>query len=444
MSSTLRNIKKAGITVSAISTGIEGPPGLAEMQKIAAEGGGIAYEAKRPEDLPRLLVRDQQSVTRPPIYEKPFRVIPIDTAHATTKDIDWNNAPPLMGYTITSNKENAPTARILLSSPENDPIFAVWQYGLGKTAAFTSEPSSHWGLHWMDWLDAQKFWMQSTRWILRNTKESDLQLDVFELNSKGNISIEAIDKNSQYKNGLNLSARVSHIQNDSFLEPKTETEIVEINQTAPGHYEGFFNAGDNGAYQITVIETKSNGEKGLQQATLVIPYSPEYGIMKNNNSLISQIVETGKGEVNPAANDVFGRMRFGARTLSDLWTILIPWIAFLFIFDIAVRRIVVPPVDIILFIKKFFKAVINRSYSSVPDIKRNDKIEVLLNTKHKTKDNIGYVLPVEPSMNNDYTNYISEIDNEEISKEIVPTPILPVEESTAGHLLKKKRERKSE
>ncbi|MEI6521202.1 MAG: VWA domain-containing protein, partial [bacterium] len=364
MLATIRKIKREGITVSAISTGVDGPPGLAEMQKIASQGGGVAYEAKRPEDLPRLLVRDQQSVTRPPIYEKPFRVIPIDTTHASTKDIDWGNAPPLMGYTITSNKENAPTARILLSSPENDPIFAVWQYGLGKTAAFASEPSSHWGLHWMDWPDEQKFWMQSTRWILRNTKESDLQLDVFEQNSKGIISIEAVDKNGQYKNGLNLSARVSHIQNDAFLDPKTETEMVDINQSAPGHYEGFFNAGDNGAYQITVIDTKTNGEKSLQQATLVIPYSPEYGIMKNNDSLISQIVETGKGEVNPPADDIFGRMRFGARTLSDLWTILIPWIAFIFIFDVAVRRVVIPPADVMVFIKKLIKAFKNRSFSS--------------------------------------------------------------------------------
>ncbi len=445
MSSTLRNIKRAGITVSAISTGVEGAKGLAEMRKIATQGGGIAYEAKRPEDLPRLLVRDQQSVTRPPIYEKPFRVIPFDTSHATTKDIDWGNAPPLTGYTITSNKENAPTARVLLSSPENDPIFAVWQYGLGKTAAFASEPSPHWGLHWMNWPDAQKFWMQSTRWILRSNAESDLQLDVFEQNSKGTLSIEAIDKNGVYKNGLNLSARVSHVQNDTFFEPQAETEMVEINQTAPGHYEGFFNAGDNGAYQITVIDTKANGTKSLQQATLVIPYSPEYGIMKNNMSLISQIADTGKGEVNPPAEDVFGRLRFGARTLTDLWVVLIPWIAFIFIFDVAIRRVVIPPADIMAFIRKLIKSFKNRKFSEPSEIKREDKMEVLLNTKHKNIEPVEYTVPYQSFTDNNSSPEVEEDDEE--NKDInasdkLISPPLP-EQSTAGHLLKKKRERKS-
>ncbi len=441
MSSTLRNIRKAGITVSAISTGIEGVPGLNEMQKIASQGGGVAYEAKRPEDLPRLLIRDQQSVTRPPIYEKPFRVIPLDTVHATTKDIDWDKSPPLTGYTVTSNKENAPTAKVLITSPENDPIFSVWQYGLGKTAAFTSDPSPHWGLYWIDWPDAQKFWVQSIRWILRNSKESDLQLDVFEQNGKGHIVIEAIDKNELYKNGLNLSARVSHIENDTFVDPRSETEIVEINQTAPGHYEGTFNTNDNGAYQITIIDTKLNGEKRLQQATLVIPYSPEYGITKTNSALIAQIAETGNGEVNPKATDIFGRLRFGARTLTDLWPMLISWIAFIFIFDIAVRRIVIPPSDLMVFINRFKNAFKNKSSSYSEEIKHDENIGTLLNAKFKTKENITYNLSPD-NINND--DYLKSTDDDTEVKSAEVSDIIPQQQSTAELLLKKKRERKSE
>ena len=38
-----------------------------------------------------------------------------------------------------------------------DPMLAVWQYGLGKTAAFTSDLSPNWGADWYDWDKFQPF-----------------------------------------------------------------------------------------------------------------------------------------------------------------------------------------------------------------------------------------------------------------------------------------------
>ena len=43
------------------------------------------------------------------------------------KGIDFDTAPPLLGYVATKSKD---TSEVLLESKRKDPILARWQYGL--------------------------------------------------------------------------------------------------------------------------------------------------------------------------------------------------------------------------------------------------------------------------------------------------------------------------
>ena len=64
-----------------------------------------------------------------------------------TKDL--SSVPPLHGYVLTSNKEDAEPVLQVINEGEQgadvDPILSTWQYGLGKSAAFTSDLSLKWG-----------------------------------------------------------------------------------------------------------------------------------------------------------------------------------------------------------------------------------------------------------------------------------------------------------
>ncbi len=73
LSKHLAAIRAQGVTISTIATGIDGPQAKQFMAAIAGVGGGQAYVANTPEDLPRLLQRDEQTISKPPIIEEPFR-----------------------------------------------------------------------------------------------------------------------------------------------------------------------------------------------------------------------------------------------------------------------------------------------------------------------------------------------------------------------------------
>lgn len=70
--------------------------------------------------------------------------------------------PNLHGYVLT-NAKPAPAMTILNAPPEaedpgqQDPLLVVWQHGLGKTAAFTSDLSPNWAADWQSWEHYQAF-----------------------------------------------------------------------------------------------------------------------------------------------------------------------------------------------------------------------------------------------------------------------------------------------
>jgi len=72
--------------------------------------------------------------------------------------------PTLLGY---NQVELKPGATVLLEH-NNDPIAAVWEYGHGRTAVFTSDCAPHWGTpEFLDWQNYGTFFGQTTRWLAR-------------------------------------------------------------------------------------------------------------------------------------------------------------------------------------------------------------------------------------------------------------------------------------
>ena len=170
----LAQLRSQGVTISTIATGIDGKEAQDFMAAVAQLGGGQSYVANRPEDLPRLLTRDEQTISKPPIYEQPFRAQLDDDTHPITHDIDWGSAPPLLGYVVTSEKEAPPPRAMLLSAPhenDDDPVLAAWPFGLGRSVAFTADATAHWGVHWLGWNQYASFWAQTLRWTLRRGGE---------------------------------------------------------------------------------------------------------------------------------------------------------------------------------------------------------------------------------------------------------------------------------
>jgi Ca-activated chloride channel family protein len=325
---TCRKLRNMGITVSTVATAAD-RQGIDFMAYIAREGGGHAYVADRPEELPRILLKDQQTISAPPIIEEPFipRQVPGDDVLSGI-----GGMPQLLGYNIGTPK---PTAGVSLISHRNDPILATWRYGLGRSMAFTSDDKNKWAVHWLPWGGYGQFWAQAIRWTMRSFTPSDFQTQVTMEGTRGHISVDAIDREGKFVNRLNFAARVAGPDADSG-SPATE---MPLRQTGPGHYEAWFDAAQTGTYLVNVTRQISGKPMEMTVTGLVVPYSPEYRDLTANEFLMTQLAAAGGGAALSSPSQVFGGIRprvYSAVELSH-WLILLAML--LFPVDVGVRRL---------------------------------------------------------------------------------------------------------
>src|SRR5262245_42002927 len=131
-----------------------------------------------------------QLASKASLVEQPFKPQLTSPGHEAIQEIDWKSVPPLGGYVASTLKS---TADLVLMSHQEDPVLATWRYGLGRTAAFTSDAKAKWGVLWLRWRDFNKFWAQLTRWTLRSGSRSDTVALVERHDDVGEVVVDAID-----------------------------------------------------------------------------------------------------------------------------------------------------------------------------------------------------------------------------------------------------------
>ena len=89
--------------------------------------------------------------------------------------LDLSSAPDLEGYVKPKGKDNAER---LIAASDGAPILASWHYGLGRTAAFTSDVKNRWAVNWLEWEGYGKFWTQVVRESMRRDDEPGPTLEV--------------------------------------------------------------------------------------------------------------------------------------------------------------------------------------------------------------------------------------------------------------------------
>ncbi len=95
--------------------------------------------------------------------ETPEGISPTMTSvnHAILEGVDppW---PAILGYNRFAAK---PGSKVLLEH-ERDPILVVGTFGEGRTGAYASDVSPHWGsTEFVNWVHYERFWQQFVSWL---------------------------------------------------------------------------------------------------------------------------------------------------------------------------------------------------------------------------------------------------------------------------------------
>ena len=132
----IAKMKADGITLSTVGAGGGANPFL---EQLAKQGGGRFYAATNPTSIPDIFLKETQQVSGQQIVEEPF--FPIQTSSSPIlRGLDAG-LPQLLGYNGTTIKS---AAQSVLVSARDDPLLAQWQYGLGRSVAWTSDSTGRW------------------------------------------------------------------------------------------------------------------------------------------------------------------------------------------------------------------------------------------------------------------------------------------------------------
>ena len=322
IASSMRNER---ITISTVGIGSGADMNL--LGNLANWGGGRDYFTQDPYSIPQIFAKETVTASKSAIVDEPFipqRIKPTQVLSG----IDLELAPFLLGYVATQPR---PTAEVFLVSDRGDPLLASWQYGLGKSVAFTSDAKARWASDWLDWGGYGKFWTQLVRDTMRKATLSNFQTEIKKEKGIAHLAIDALDDAGDFLNQL---------ENDvSLISPDLKKKQLAVTQTAPGRYELDFPTQDVGPYFLNVMQKQSGEVVNTQVTGTVVSYPQEYLVHNADDALLTQLAAVSGGKFNPSAEDAFRPPEEQVALRIHLWRPFLITALFLLLVDIALRRV---------------------------------------------------------------------------------------------------------
>lgn len=221
----LANMNDNKITLSTV--GIGGSTDTRLLNYLASSGNGrFFYLTKDGLSIPRIFAKEAFLATRTYLNNMTFTP-EISSYHSILSSVYNEGLPQLHGYVGTSPKD---AATVLLSSPMKDPVLVTWQYGLGKTVAWTSDLSGQWSSDYNAWGGLNNILWQN---IIHYTIE--------------NYSREPIELESTFENGEVQVTLTTSGDNDRLLDtsvqiqtPSSKSMTLNLEPVRKGVYTGSF------------------------------------------------------------------------------------------------------------------------------------------------------------------------------------------------------------
>jgi uncharacterized membrane protein/uncharacterized protein YegL len=297
------------------------------LERIARLAGGRYYFCNDPQSVPQIFAKETVTASKSAIHEEPF-LPQVVRPTAVLSEIDLEAAPFLLGYVATRPK---PTCEFILASEKGEPILAWWRYGLGMSAAFTSDAKNRWAAEWTTWPDFGKFWAQIIRHVMRKSDAKGVFVDLTRRGSRAEVVLDAVDTVGQFVNQATTSLTV--------LDPQLGRQQITMAQVAPGRYKSTFATREAGTYHLELAQEAGGQSTFRQTRGLVVGYPEELRLRPTTQPLLTKIAEVSGGRCAAAASTIFEPDGRSVLRAEPLWPYLLSVVALLFVIDVALRRI---------------------------------------------------------------------------------------------------------
>jgi uncharacterized membrane protein len=317
---------KENITVSTVETNASSVDDLNTMIDIANWGKGRFYRADDPSSIPQILLKETEQAARRTVINEAF-VPAIVNVHPILTGL--KGLPELDGYVATTPK---PEGQMVLVSHRDDPVLAVWQYGLGRVVAWTSDALGLWTTHWLEWDQAARWWANLVTWTLP-TPDSALNINGSVVNGEGQLTVD-LPAGTVVSPGSQQQVQ-AHI-----VAPDRSSATITLQPTAPERWQAVFPATQVGAYLLQVTWRDQKSKNSLTATTgMVVPYSPEFRTQGTNVTFLKRLAQAGGGALLQDPASAFTQSLLPISAAIPITFLLLALAALLLPVDIAARRL---------------------------------------------------------------------------------------------------------
>lgn len=318
--SLIAKMNENNITLSTIAIGQDADTKL--LQNIASKGNGRYYQSTAFTDLPEIFAKETSLAGRNYVNNREFYPKLADYS-AITEDI--NRLPILKGYISSVAK---PRADIILQSDKDEPILASWQYGLGKTVAWTCDMDNNWSLDWLNSDEGVQIFKNAISSVLKNNFSNNMDIETITDANKTNLKVGT----KSDKNIKSVKATIT--------DPNLNEISLDLLLTQPEIYEAKFDTQDTGIYVLNIQVEYEDGNVDFTNSLINVNYSPEYDLRKfyTDEILLKKSAELTGGKIIHSPKEIFSFNNQINYSKTNIDIILLIIALILFLFEIAIRR----------------------------------------------------------------------------------------------------------
>lgn len=311
------------ITISTVGLGQD--VNKAYLEKVAATAKGKSYVLTDPSGLEQILLKDVMEHTGSTTVEKTIKPI-VKKQAEILQNVGIEQAPALKGYVRFDAKPQADTILTVIGEENReDPLLARWQYGLGRTAVFSSDAKARWAEAWIGWPGYDRFWTNVLRDLLPHAQS-------------GESTLTHDPANGQLIAEYRLASHVTEpakLPALYVIGPDGFQKALEVKKAGDGFYRAVAPIGARqGLFRVRPLEES----RAFPEIGIYLP-EPELSTYGSNPQLLQQIAGYTGGLFNPAPGDVFNAGGRSVPSSLRLWPGLLGLAVLLNFAELAWRKL---------------------------------------------------------------------------------------------------------
>ncbi|MBD5546643.1 MAG: VWA domain-containing protein [Lachnospiraceae bacterium] len=313
-----------GITLSTVAVGSDSDMHL--LEKLADRCGGRYYYSDLSSDIPRIFAREVFLGSDSYIQNGVFS-LKVQKSHELTNHLFASGWPVLYGYIAATPK--TASIPVIVSEGKENPILTVWQYGLGRTAAWNSDVTGEWSGAFAGEDDYVQMWKRIVDYTTGNADMGEDRVDVMTVGEQTEITYQTDD----YEGSTEILVTI--------VDPKGEHTEEKLHAVAPGKYTAELSTPQTGLYYFNIRRSEDGEIQSYLTTAAAVQFSDEYKFDASTDSYLKFVEQYGK--IITEQEPVFIQLSTGARESYSLTNWLLFLAICLFVADVAMRRFQLAP-----------------------------------------------------------------------------------------------------